>query len=48
MLKEASEGSQQTGYGKIILMIFASALVIDMPHTIDMLINTIQSWNETV
>lgn len=48
MLKEASEGSQQTGYGKIILMIFASALVIDMPHTIDMLINTIQAWNETV
>jgi hypothetical protein len=48
MLKEASEGSQQTGYGKIILMIFASALVIDMPHTIDLLINTIQAWNETV
>ena len=48
MLKEASEGSQQTGYGKIILMIIASALVIDMPHTIDMLINTITAWNETV
>lgn len=48
MLKEASEGSQQTGYGKILLMILASALVIDMPHTIDMLINTITAWNETV
>jgi hypothetical protein len=48
MLKEASEGTQGVGYGKIIMILIASSLVIDMPHTIDILINTITGWNETV
>lgn len=48
MLKEAAEGTQGVGYGKIIMILFASSLVIDMPHTIEILINTINSWNKTV
>jgi hypothetical protein len=46
MLKAASEGAQQASYGKIIIMIIASAAVIDMPHTIDLLVNTISTWNK--
>ena len=46
MLKAASEGAQQASYGKILLMIIASTFVIDMPHTIDILINTISDWNK--
>jgi len=45
MLKAASEGSQQASYGKILIMIIASTAVIDMPHTIDIIINTISTWN---
>lgn len=46
MLKAASEGSQQASYMKILFMIIASCLVIDMPHTIKILINTISTWNK--
>jgi hypothetical protein len=47
MLKAASEGAQDVTYGKIIMILIASTLVIDMPHTIDMIISLISSWNET-
>ena len=48
MLKAASEGAQQASYGKILMMIIASAAVIDMPHTIDILINTITEILATI
>lgn len=46
MLKEAAEGSNNTGYGKIIIMLIASAIIIDLPHFLDMLINTIREVNK--
>lgn len=46
MLKEAAEGSNNIGYGKIIIMIISSAIIIDLPHFIDMVINTIRDINK--
>ncbi len=48
MLKGAAEGAQDVTYGKILLILFASSAVIDMPHTIDIIVNTISSWNDTI
>ncbi len=46
MLKEAAEGSNNTGYGKIIIMLIAAAIIIDLPHFLDMVINTIREVNK--
>lgn len=40
-LKVTSEGQSREGYGKPIITLIASALVIDLPHTIEMLQETI-------
>ncbi|MCK8072419.1 hypothetical protein [Vibrio sp. 1CM23M] len=40
-LKLVSEGQSREGYGKPILTMIAAALVIDLPHTLEMLSETI-------
>jgi uncharacterized protein YhhL (DUF1145 family) len=40
LLKSAAEGTGNTTYGKILTMLIASSLIIDMPNTLQMLINT--------
>lgn len=42
-LKMVSEGTAREGYGKPIITIIASALVIDLPHTLDMMRATINA-----
>lgn len=42
-LKQVSEGSSRDGYGKPIITLIASALIIDLPHTMEMLKNTINT-----
>lgn len=41
-LKEVANGSAQNGYGKPIVTMFASALIVDVPHTVMMAINTLE------
>lgn len=48
MLKEAAEGSNNTGYGKIIIMLISAAIIIDLPHFLDMLIETIKAVNKDI
>jgi len=40
-LKTTSEGQSKEGYGKPIITLIASALIIDLPHTIEMVQETI-------
>jgi hypothetical protein len=47
-LKSVSEGKDNTTYGKVLIMIFASALVMDASHTVDMLVETINSWRDSI
>ena len=42
-LKLVAEGTAREGYGKPIITLIASALVIDLPHTLTMLQNTINA-----
>lgn len=40
-LTQVANGSAQNGYGKPIITIFASALIVDIPHTAQMAISTL-------
>ncbi|OEG74159.1 hypothetical protein BEL05_00740 [Shewanella colwelliana] len=40
LFKAAAEGTSNTTYGKIIIMLISSSLIIDMPNTLQMLLNT--------
>lgn len=40
LLKGASEGSSSVTYGKCIIMLITSSLVIDMPDSLNIIINT--------
>ena len=40
-IKAVSEGASKEGLGKAMLTIIASALVIDLPHTIEMIQSTV-------
>lgn len=40
-LKEVANGSAQNGYGKPITIMFAAALIVDIPHTAMMAIETL-------
>lgn len=40
-LKQVSEGNGRDGYGKPIITLISSALIIDLPHTLEMLKETI-------
>lgn len=40
-MKVTSEGQSRDGYGKPIITLIASALIIDLPHTIEMIQETI-------
>jgi hypothetical protein len=40
LLKSAAEGQNSTTYGKILIMLIFSSLVIDMPNTMQMLLDT--------
>lgn len=40
-LKLVSSGTERGGYGKPIITMIASALIIDLPHTAELVINTI-------
>tara|TARA_Y100001960_G_scaffold321323_1_gene395789 strand:+ start:16675 stop:17409 length:735 start_codon:yes stop_codon:yes gene_type:complete len=41
LLKQTSEGNGREGYGKPIITMIAAALVIDLPHTLEMIKATI-------
>lgn len=40
LLKSVAEGSGNTTYGKILVMLIGSSLVLDMPNTLNMILNT--------
>lgn len=40
-LKQVSDGGQKGGYGKPILTMIAAALVLDLPHTLEVILTTI-------
>lgn len=40
LLKSCAEGSSGVTYGKVLTMLIASSLVLDMPNTLQMIINT--------
>lgn len=42
MLKAAAEGTGNTTYGKILVVLIASSLVLDLPNTINMLVSTVK------
>lgn len=42
--KAVSDGQSNTTYGKIIIMLISSSLVIDMPNTLQMLLNTAKEF----
>lgn len=42
MLKAAAEGTGNTTYGKILVVIIASSLVLDLPNTLNMIVNTVK------
>lgn len=41
-LKQVSDGGQKGGYGKPLLIMIAAALVLDLPHTLEVVLNTIE------
>ncbi len=47
-LKEVSEGNTNDKYGKVLIMLVSSALVMDLPHTLDTIIETIKQWRSSV
>lgn len=47
LLKSAAEGSTSMTYGKILTMLIFSSLVIDMPNTLEMIINTVKQATAT-
>lgn len=42
--KAVSDGQSNTTYGKVIIMLISSSLVIDMPNTLQMLLNTAKEF----
>lgn len=47
LLKSASEGSNSVTYGKCIIMLIMSSLVMDMPDTLQIIINTFKQMQAT-
>lgn len=47
LLKAAAEGVSSVTYGKILIIIVCSSFVIDMPNTMDMLIETAKKLTAT-
>jgi hypothetical protein len=41
-LKQVSDGGQKGGYGKPLLTMLAAALVLDLPHTLEVIMQTIE------
>lgn len=41
-LKQVSDGGQKGGYGKPLLIMIAAALVLDLPHTLEVVMKTIE------